>query len=792
MIKNFLKIAFRNLLRSKGISLINIGGLTLGMTSAIFILLWVKHELSFDRFHLNGDRIFMMYNRNTFDGELRAISQTPYILATSLKENYPEVENVVRFNNVTFLMSVGDKHLNVRGAFADSGFLNMFSYSLLEGDASGALNGVNHIVLTHQLAIKLFGAADPMGRIVRIDSSNNFTVTAVLKDLPNNTQFEFEYLLPHAYMTSLGWDDGNWTNNFTFTYVLLKPGCTQSAFDQKVKDIIINHTKGARLESKAEVFTQPLIRTYLYSRSENGQLIGGRIEKVRLFSLIAAFILLVACINFMNLSTARSERRAKEVGIRKVVGAGRKSLIFQFLGESILITSISFIISVILVQVGMPAFNRLVEEDLSINFANGQYWFFAIGFVLFTGIVAGSYPAFFLASFRPVKVLKSAFRKANGFLTPRKVLVVVQFCFAIILIISTIIVLSQLKYAQSRDVGYDKNNLIFTFTQGDVIKHYDAIRNELLSSGAAVSVSQSRSPITDRWSSGWGFQWPGSVNGDEKIDFVQMGSNTDFIKTMGARLVKGRDIDMNKYLSDSSAMLLNESAVKAMHLTDPIGKIVTRVNYPDRWQIVGVIKDFILESPYEKVNPTMITGVKDWYPQVLHIKLNPANSITTDITRTEEIFKRYNPQYPFDFVFVDESFARKFREEERAGKLSGIFAGLTIFISCLGLFGLATFMAEDRVKEIGVRKVLGASITSITALLSKDFLKLVFIAALVAFPITWWVMNQWLQTFTYRVNINWWIFIVAGVSAMLIALFTISFQTIRAALGNPASALRNE
>jgi putative ABC transport system permease protein len=792
MINNFLKIAYRNLFRSKGISFINIGGLALGMASAIFILLWVEHELSFDRFHKNGPRIFMLYNRNEFDGEIRAVSQTPNILAPTLKNDYPEVGNIARFNNVTFLMSVGDKHLNTRGAFTDSGFLNMFSFPLLEGDASVCLNTVNDIILTQQLAIKLFGKTDPMGKNVRIDSSDNFIVTGVLKDLPNNTQFDFEYLLPHAYMTRLGWDDRNWTNNFTYTYVLLKPGSPQSAFDHKVKDIIIKHTKGAILESKAEIFTQPLFRTYLYSRSENGQLIGGRIESVKLFSLIAVFILFIACINFMNLSTARSERRAKEVGIRKVVGAGRKSLILQFLGESILITSIAFFISVILILIGMPSFNRLVDENLTIDFSNGKYWVFAIGFVILTGIVAGSYPAFFLSSFRPAKVLKSAFKKMNGFLAPRQVLVVVQFSFAIILIISTIIVLMQLRFAQSRDIGYEKNNLIFTFTQGDVIEHYDVIKNDLLRSGAAVSVTQSRSPITDRWSSGRGFQWLGSVDGDKKIDFVQLGSNADFVKTIGAKLIKGRDIDMSQNLGDSSAMLLNESAVKAMHLTDPIGKIVTRVNYPDRWQIVGIIKDFIIESPYEKVNPTMITGVKGWYPQVLHIKLNPANSITSDIAKAEHIFKEYNPQYPFDFVFVDESFARKFREEERTGTLSAIFAGLTIFISCLGLFGLATYMAEDRIKEIGVRKILGASVTSITALLSKDFLKLVFIAALVAFPITWLVMKKWLQTFTYRVNISWWVFVIAGASAMVIALFTISFQTIRAALANPASALRNE
>lgn len=788
MIKNYFKIALRNLLRNKGFSAINILGLAIGMASAILILLWIQNEMSHDRFHEKKDRLYVANNRDKINGETLAYSITAKPLAGALKQEYPEVEDAVRITNAPFLFTVGDKHLNLSGYFTDPDFFNVFSFPLSEGNPK-ALNGKYNIVLTQKTAKKLFGNEDAMGKTVKIDSTDIFTVTGVLKDLPNNTAFDFEYLLPWSYLTKIGGDDNSWSNNSITTFILLKPGVTQASFDAKIKNISISHNKDAYKVS-AQVFTQLFSDSYLYNKSENGQYIGGRIEMVKLFGIIAAFILLIACINFMNLSTARSEKRAKEVGIRKVVGAPKSSLIVQFIGESILLAFLAGIIAILIVEISLPGFNHLVDKALFIPFSNPFYWLFAITFILFTGLLAGSYPALYLSSFKPVKVLKGTFKAANALVTPRKVLVVIQFTFAIALIICTIVVVRQIKYAQSRETGYSKDNLIYVNLQGDIGKHYDLIKSELISSGAASAVTKSMSPITQRNSDGWGYSWSGSTEQDQKIDFIRQSSEADFVKTMGVKLLQGRDIDIKNYPSDSTAVLLNEAAVKVMHLKNPIGQII-KGNGRDNWHVVGVIKDFIFESPYEKIHQLMVLGPGSWF-NVLHIKLNPAKPVADDLVKVEQIFKQNNPQYPFEYKFVDEDYAKKFQDEQRISALAGLFAGLTIFISCLGLFGLATYMAENRLKEIGVRKVLGASVANITTLLSKDFLKLVVISIVIASPVAWWAMHNWLESYTYKISISVWFFVLAGVGAMLIALATISFQAVKAALANPVKSLRSE
>ncbi len=786
MFKNYFKTAFRGLFRNKAFAGINILGLSIGMASAVLILLWVQNELGYDRFYEKTGRLYMMYNRDKSNGEMEAFNGTPKMMAPTLKKDYPEVEDAARFTNITFLVSSGEKHLNLRGAFTDSSFLKMFSFPLLKGKVAEALSGNYNIVLTRQLAIKLFGNEDAMGKTVLIDSNVNFTVTGVLKDLPDNTTFNFEYLLPWAFMKKLGWDDSNWGNNSINTYVLLKQNASQAAFDTKVKNIIIEHSTEV-----TEVFTQPLSRLHLYSKDENGKLIGGQIETVRLFAIIAAFILLIACINFMNLSTARSEKRAKEVGIRKVAGAYRSSLIVQFIGESVMLSLMAFVIAIFLVQVSLQGFNQLTGKQLSLDYGDLFFWLFAIGFVLFTGLIAGSYPAFYLSSFAPVKVLKGTFKKAHALVTPRKVLVVLQFTFAIILIISTVIVEHQIQYAQNRDAGYNRENLVYTFTQGDANKNYGLIKQDLLSSGVATSVTKSGNPITQRWGSSWGFSWQGCTETDKKIEFVRMGADADFVKTIGVKLAAGRDIDVYNYPTDTTAMLLNETAVQAMRIKNPIGMIIKEEGGPG-YHVVGIVKDFILESPFEKkITPLMVTGPSFFF-QVIHIKLNPAGTTAGNLAKTEQIFKKYNPQYPFEYVFADESYAAKFRAQQRTGRLAALFAGLTIFISCLGLFGLASYMAENRIKEIGVRKVLGASVATITALLSKDFLKLVLIAFVIASPVAWYAMHSWLQSYSYRIGIEWWVFAGAGLLSVLIAFITVGYQAIKAAITNPVKSLRTE
>ncbi|MDQ6763180.1 MAG: ABC transporter permease [Bacteroidota bacterium] len=792
MFKNFFKIAIRNLKRNKGFSFINIMGLAIGMASAVLILLWIQNEMSHDKFHAKGGRIYTANNLDKFNGEVWAWATTPKVLGPAIKQAYPDdVEDVVRSNFSNFLFTVGDKHLNVQGNFVDSGFLNVFSFPLVKGNTSQALAGIYNVVITQKLAKKLFGDKDPMGKILRIDSVDNFTVTGVLKDLPNNTAFKFEYLLPWAYMKAIHQDDESWGNNSIQTYILLKPGISQASFDAKIKNITIDHSAGTKYPSTTKVFTQLFSDQWLYSKAENGKYVGGRIEQVKLFGIIAAFILLIACINFMNLSTARSEKRAKEVGIRKVVGAQKRWLVIQFIGESVMLSFLAGLLALAIVELSLGGYNKLVDKELYIDFSNINFWLAAISFILFTGLLAGSYPAFYLSSYQPVKVLKGTFKASNALVTPRKILVVMQFTFAITLIICTIIVMHQIKYAEGRDAGYNRNHLVYTFLQGDNDKHYDAIKHELLSTGAAVAVTKSMSPITQRWSDSWGFSWPGSKPGDDKIDFIRFSSDADFVKTMGVQLTAGRDIDINNYPGDSTAMLLNETAVKVMQLKNPVGSIVKDEGESEGWRVVGVIKDFVFESPYQKIQQLMVCGPKSGF-NVIHYKLNPSLSTDKALQLARQVFTTYNPQYGFDYHFVDEAYAEKFEQEKRTGTLAGLFAGLTIFISCLGLFGLATYMAENRIKEIGVRKVLGASVTSITTLLSKDFLKLVIISFIIASPIAWFAMQKWLETYTYRVDIEWWVFALTAIISIAIAIITVSYQAIRAAIANPTKSLRAE
>lgn len=790
MIKNYLKLAFRNLYKSKAHTLINISGLAVGMASVILILLWIQNELSHDRFYKKIDRIYTINNKDTVNGKLEAWNNTPKIMGPTIKAEFPEVEDVVRINDygANFLLTVGDKHLNLHGDFVDSTFFNIFDLPLIAGNAQKCLEKPNCIVLTQQLAKKLFGNEDAMGKTVRIDSSDNFIVTGVLKDLPPNTSFSFEYLLPWRYASMKNMDDSYWGNNSVYTYVLLKPGAKQEAFDKKLYNISYNHTKSGSDPTTSKVFSHPLKNVWLYSKSENGKYVAGRMQQVRMFAIIAGFILLIACINFMNLSTARSEKRAKEVGIRKVAGAGKQLLILQFIGESTMLAFLAGILAIIIVQLCLPSYDQLVGKQLHIDYGNAMYWLVALGFILFTGLLAGSYPAFYLSSFQPVKVLKGTFKAANAAVTPRKVLVVIQFTCAIALIISTIIVQQQIKYAQERDNGYNREHLAFIIMFGDAFKNYHLIKEDLLRSGAVTAVTATSAPLTEHWSDSWGFQWSGSDANDKKLDFTIFGAEKDFTTTMGLKILQGRDIDLINRKTDSSAVLLNETAVKRMRLKNPVGTIINA--FGQKFEVIGVMKDFIVETPYEPVRPLIVGG--NFGYDVINFKLNPAVPVDKSIAKAEAVFKKYNPQYPFTYKFYDSEYERKFEDEQRTGKFAGIFAGLTIFISCLGLFGLATYMAENRTKEIGVRKVLGASVPSIITLLSKDFLKLILIAFVIASTIAWLGMHQWLLNYSYRVPIAWWVFAGAGLLTILVTLLTVSYQSIRAAMMNPVRAIKTE
>jgi putative ABC transport system permease protein len=786
MLKSFLVIAWRNLLKNKAFSFLNISGLGIGMASAVLILLWIQNEISYDRFHQNKDQIYEAWNRGEFDGKLNCWSYTPRILGTTLKKDYPEIQEMTRCSGGWFVTAVGEKRFSSEYMIVDSGFLKMFSFPFVKGNSQTALTNLYSIVITEKMAKKMFGQDEAMNKQIKIDS-NNFTVTGVLKDLPTNTRFEFEYLLPWQMMKKLNYDDDNWGNNGVNTFVQIKPKTNIASLNAKIKDISRIHSKGTVRE---EVFLYPLTQLHLYGRFENGKVAGGQIETVRLFMIIAAFILLIACINFMNLSTARSEKRAKEVGIRKVSGAYKSSLVIQFLGESLFITVISGVVGLILVVLFLPSFNLLVGKELTLPYLNIYFLLAAILFIFLTGLLAGSYPAFFLSSFKPVSVLKGKFKNAQSLVTPRRILVILQFSFAIILIISTLVVVQQIKFARNRDTGYDRSQLVYHFATGDLNKNYPLVKNELLQSGIASMVNRSNSPLTEVWSDTWDIGWQGKSPYD-KTDFFRFSTDENLASLAGLKLVQGRDINLMKFPTDSSAVLLNENAVKAMRFKNPIGQLIT--DNEITFHVVGVVKNFILTSPFDPVAPMVIEGmVSHMGMNVINIKMAAGTDPMENMRKLEKILKKYNPDYPFEYHFVDEQYARKFDDTKRTATLSGLFAGLTILISCLGLFGLASFMAVQRTKEIGVRKVLGASVLNLWQLLSKDFVVLILISLCISIPVAWYFMHQWLLQFEYRTTISWWIFASAGLGAIAITLLTVSYQSVKAALANPVNSLRTE
>jgi putative ABC transport system permease protein len=593
--------------------------------------------------------------------------------------------------------------------------------------------------------------------------------------------------LSWGYMNRTNDDEVNWANNGIFTYVQLKPGHSFASVSEKIKDVTIRHSEGL---VKEEIILHPISQWHLYSRFENGKSAGGRIETVRLFAIIGGFVLLVACINFMNLSTARSEKRAKEVGVRKVAGADKTLLIGQFLIESILLAGISAAIAVVLVQFMLPYFNTLVGQIVSVPFTQLYFWIALIAFTIITGIIAGSYPAFFLSSFKPVTVLKGTFKKSFARINPRKILVVTQFTFAIVLIIATMVVVQQIRYTQTRDRGYNATPLVYHWMTGDLYENYTPLKNELINSGIASSVTKTLSPMSMIMSDTWDLQWQGK-NPEDKTDFDRMSADEGLVETASLQLIQGRDMDLQKYPTDSTAMLINEAAAKAFGFKDPIGQRVTETDGTE-YHIVGVVKDFITGSPYQTIKPLVIEGEKGSGFNVIHIKLREDIAPQQAIAGIQALFQKYNPEYPFEFHFSDDDYAQKFEDTARTASLTSVFTILTIFISCLGLFGLASYMAEVRIKEIGIRKTLGASVLRITALLSKDFATLVAIAILIGTPIAWYAMDQWLQGYTYRTNIEWWIFILAGTLCITLALVTVGYQSIKAALENPVKSLRNE
>jgi putative ABC transport system permease protein len=797
MLKNYFKIAFRNLVKQKGYSFINIAGLATGMAVAILIGLWIWDELSYDKYHQNYDRIAQVWQNNIYNGNVQSQMANPYLMGEEIRNNFgSDFKYVLEASwNNTHILAHGEKMFNKDGYHFEPAVTEMLSLRMLQGTRAG-LKDPYSILLSASTAKAFFGDADPMGKMMRIDNETDVKVTGVYEDLPHNSFFRgMNYLLPwEHYLITNPWVkkmQNPWGSNFTQTFVQLADNANMDAVSARIINVKFNKLKHEDDKKyKPEVFLHPMSKWHLHSEFKNGKIVGGRIEFVWLFGIIGVFVLLLACINFMNLSTARSEKRAKEVGIRKSIGSMRSQLVAQFFSESLVVAVLAFIVSLLLVQLALPTFNQVADKQLSLPFMYPLFWLIGIGFSAITGIVAGSYPALYLSSFEPVKVLKGTFRVGQYASLPRQVLVVLQFTVSVTLIIGTIVVFRQIQFAKDRPVGYERSGLIQTvMSTPDIHKKFETVRTELKSMGAIEEMTESGSPPTNIWNTNGGFTWKGKDPG-LAVDFPNNGTTFEHGKTLGWQFTAGRDFSRD-HATDSLAFVINESMEKFLGFENTIGEVLTWEDKP--YTIIGIIKDMVVESPYEPVRPALwhISKSED-QGNVILLKLNPNMGSHEAISKIEGVFKKFNPASPFEYKFVDENYARKFGDEERVGKLASFFAILAVLISCLGIFGLASFVAEQRTKEIGVRKVLGASVFNLWRMLSKDFVVLVIISFLIAMPMSFYFMNSWLQKYEYRTGIAWWIFAVSGLGALAITLGTVSYQSIKAAMANPVNSLRTE
>ncbi|HJP62331.1 MAG TPA: ABC transporter permease [Mucilaginibacter sp.] len=793
MIKNNLKVAWRNLIKNKASSLINIGGLAVGMAVVMLIGLWINDEISFDKYHKNYNRITQVIQNVTNNGEVQTWWQVPYPLADAMRKDYgSDFKAIVMATGVNgHIMAYGDKKLSQSGVFMEPQGPEMFSLKMVTGNWN-ALKDPSSVLLSASAAQAIFGNADPMSKILKMDNQTSLKVAGVYEDLPKNTSL--------ASMQFIGaWDrfaaDNQlnqmkepWRPNFVSLYGQLADKADLATVSVKIKDEKLRHVSAFLAKKKPALFLFPMSKWHLFDEFKDGHNTGGRIQYVWLFGIIGIFVLLLACINFMNLSTARSEKRAREVGVRKAIGSLRSQLVYQFFTESLLCVMLAFLLSLLLVQSGLSFFNNIAAKQMTIPWGNGLFWVLGIGFSVITGLITGSYPAFYLSSFKPIKVLKGSFRVGRLASLPRKVLVVLQFTVSVVLIIGTIVVFRQVEFAKNRPVGYVRDRLVYLpMVTSDIHKHFDAVKSSLLRTGAIAEISEAGAPPIYNAGSTSAVEWEGK-DPNLSVDFSQNNVSYDYGRTIGWQFAGGRDFS-REFLSDSATVIINESAVRFMGMKNPLSSNIKY--YGNIFKIIGVTKDMIIDSPYGQVRPTVYFLSKDPSSNVL-IKINPKMGTSEALDKIAGVFKTYNPEQPFEYHFVDQDYAKKFDNEERYGKLGISFTSLAIFISCLGLFGMASFMAEQRVKEIGVRKVLGASVLNLWQLLSKDFAMLVIISIIIASPLAYFLMHKWLQNYEYHTGVAWWIFVVTATGAMLITLLTVSYQSIKAALANPVKSLRSE
>ncbi len=789
MLKNYFTIALRNLIRNRAFSAINILGLALGLACSLLILLWVQDERRVDGFHLNGKQLYQVYIRQYYDGKVEAGYGTQGILAGELKRAIPELQySSALEGNTEAIFQVNDKSLKMQGSYAGVDFFNMFTYPLLQGTSQSALRSPGSIAISRRMAEQFFTTPQKaIGKTIRFDNSEDLLVSAVFENLPAQSSLQLDFLRTwDDYLEKNPWAK-RWGNYAPLTFVQLRREADPVKVEAKIKDFIYRYKqkeKGWRIE----LALQPYPDRYLHSNFKNGQIDGGRIQYVHLFSLVAVFILLIGCVNFMNLSTSRATKRAKEVGIRKVVGAVWSSLVAQFIGEAVLLTCLSSVIAVMLVMVLLPAFNTFTGKELVLPAGQPVFWILLAGMLLLTGLVAGSYPALFLSSLKPIGVLKGSMRTGSGAIAFRKALVVFQFALSVLLMVGMIVVYRQMQYVQSKNLGYDRENLVYIPIEGELIQKYDLFKQQAGNMPGILSISRMRhSPtVIDHGTSdiSWAGKDPNLV-----ISFANELVGYDFVKTLKLTLKEGRDFSRTFGADSTSSFLINETAAEKMGYTNPVGQ---PLQWGDaRGTIIGVLKDFHFASMHQAIGPLVIR-LNEKKPYGTILVRTEAGKTQEALTSLEKVAKALNPQFPFAYQFSDLQYAKLYQSEQLVSQLSGCFAFLAIFISCLGLLGLAIFTAEQRVKEIGIRKVLGASVASVVMLLIRDFLRLVLLAIIIASPLAWYLMQEWLDRFAYKIHLAWWMFCLAGLLAVVIALVTISMQSLKAALINPVKSLRSE
>ncbi len=796
MLKNFFKTAFRTLWKNKTFSFLNIFGLAIGIACAGLIFLWVENEMNFDNQNTKKDRLYFARVNAKFDAGVFTHWSTPGLLGPAIQTEIPGIANTCRTSEdqTSLLFGIGTKSVYASGKYAEPSLFTIFTLPFVQGNPRTAFSQLYSMVITEKTARKFFGNdKNIVGKTVRVDNKQDYTITGVLKDIPENSSMQFEWVAPFQIWYQQSPWAYKWENNCLSTYVELKPGADLTHINKQ----LYNFVQKRAPTSIGHVFLFGMENWHLYGGFENGKPTGsGFIIYVRLFTIIACIILFIACINFMNLSTARSEKRAREVGVKKVLGSGKKRLVMQFVGEALLMAMLAAVTAVIIMSLALPSFNLLVQKSLSLEIEKPFHLSALLCVTLICGLIAGSYPSLYLSSFNPVYVLKGIKLKTGSAAIIRKGLVVIQFTVSIVLIIATMIIYKQIQHIKKRNLGFDKDRLIEVSMQGNMATHFEPIKQDLVNTGMIENVALADHTIIYGGNNSDNISWQGKAPGKILISWRSV--SPEFFSTAGMKLLEGRNLEPTDSVNNDKEMIvcnavITQSFARLMGKGSALGKIIFDENDTLlHATVVGVVNDYVYGNLYGKPDPVLFLCAAPRFTNLMYLRTKPQTDPETVLGKIEGVMKKDNPAYPFEYKFVDDQFNESFGDEMLMSKLSSVFAVLTIVISCLGLFGLAAYTAERRIKEIGIRKVLGASVSGIAGLLSKDFMKLVLLASLIAFPVAWLVMHHWLLDYEYRIEISGWIFVTAGGMALLIAIITISFQAIRAAIANPVKSLRSE